>query len=247
MSNNQDPQLPNDDKKPKMSFKDALERLADQLNETPRRKSSLSFLMSWFFGNKDVLTGLGNAAMFGAPVFFFVLGKLLGYKPYEPSELWWIIIGLVFGVLGLAFFTPYWKAYFLFKNGYFTLGYFTERGFAYKDRAGNTHYWIPSRFYRIGQPFMDCIGYLHRPDEPYLVVIGKNPNNFLVMDAAPNPEVDDLAGFRIFMEFYAIFVTYNLQTKTFISEPIKLWRWIIPIGMALWSILWFFVVFFPAD
>ncbi len=244
MSENQDQDFSNDNQEPKMSFKDALQRLADQLNETPRRKSSISFLNSWFFGNKDVLTGLGNAALFGAPVFFFVLGKLLGYNPYEPSELWWIIICLFFGVLGLAFFTPYWKAYFLFKKGYFTLGYLTERGLVYKDRAGNQFCWIPTRFYGIGQPFMD---YIHRPDQPYLVVVGKNPNNFLVMDAIPLPERDNLVGFNIFMEFYALYVVYNFSSKTFIDESSRLWRWIIPVGILLWSILWFNIVFFPVD
>lgn len=244
MSENQEPQFSNDDQEPKMSFKDALQRLADQLNETPRRKSSMSFLNSWFFGNKDVSAALGNAAFFGVPVFFFALGKILGYRAYETSDLWWIIICLVFGVLGLALFTPYWKAYFLFKKGYFTLGYLTERGLVYKDSAGNAYYWIPSRFYTIGQPFMD---YIHRPDEPYLVVVGNNPNNFLVFDAVPNPEIGDLVGFRIFMAFYAIVVLYNLQTKTFISESAKWWRWIIPVIIVLWSLLWIVAVFLPLN
>ena len=241
--NNQEHQSSDDNQEPKTSFKDALQLLADQLNETPRRKSSFSFLMSWFFGYKDVLVAILNAAFFGIPVFFFALGKILGINPLEPTDLWWVIICLLFGVMGLALFTPYWKAYFLFKNGYFTLGYITDRGIAYKDSAGNTHYWIPSRFYRIGQPFME---YIHRSDEPYLVVIGKNPNNFLVMDSFPLPETKGFIGFNIFMGFYAIYVLYDLDTKTFYGEkPIKLWRWLIPIGIVLWTALWFGVVFFP--
>ena len=73
MNDNQDPQFSNNDQAPETSFKDAIQLLADQLNETPRRKSSISFLNSWFFGYKDVLVSLLNAAFFGVPVFFFVL------------------------------------------------------------------------------------------------------------------------------------------------------------------------------
>ena len=89
--------------------------------------------------------------------------------------------------------------------------------------------------------------YIHRPDEPYLVVVGKNPYNILILDAEPNPEKDDGVSFRIFMELYAIVVSYNLQTKTFFSEFARMWRWIIPVGIVLWSILWFNVVFFTAN
>lgn len=245
MNYNQATQFSDDNQEPRMSLNDALERLADQLNETPRRKVSLSFLNTWLFGSKDVLLALLNAAFFGIPVFFLLLGKiLLSNNPFEPTDLWWILICLLFGVFGLALFTPYWKAVFLFKNGYFTLGYLTDRGLVYKDNAGNKHYWIPSRFYGFSQPFMD---YIHRPDEPYLVVVGKNPNNFLVLDAVPLLEKDALCVFKIFMEFSAIFVLYNLQSKTFFSESARLWRWIIPAVIVLWSILWFCAVFFPAN
>ena len=244
MNDNQNPQFTDDAPEPEMSLKDALQRLADQLNETPRRKVSLSFLNSWFFGNRDVLGALLNLVFFGFPIFFMALGKILGYDPYEPSELWWIIICIVFGVLGLALFTPYWNAFFLFKSGYFTLGYLTDGELAYRDRSGNKRYWVPTRFYRIGQPFMD---YIHRPDEPYLVVIGKNPYNIIIFDAVPDPEKGDSISFRIFMGLYAIFVSYNLQTKTFFSESAGLWRWIIPVIILLWTILWFCVVFFPAN
>ena len=244
MSENQDPQFSNDAPEPDMSFKDALQLVADQLNEAPRRKLSLSFLNFWFLGHKDVLVALLNAAFFGIPVFFFALGKVLGYKPFEPTDLWWVLICLLFGVLGLAFFTPYWKAVFLFKNGYFTLGYVSERGIVYKDSAGNKHYWIPSQFYKIGQPFIDCI---HRPDEPYLVVVGKNPNNFLVMDSFPYLGKGDLAAFSIFMGFYTIYAIYDLNNKTFFGSSIRMWRWIIPVGIVLWSILWFGAVFFPVN
>lgn len=246
MNNNQDPQFSDDDQEPKTSFKDALQRLADLLNETPRRKSSFSFLMSWFFGNKDVLTGLLNFFLWGAPAFFVILGAYLGFNTItDPLDKWWVFGIAAFSGLGFVMFYPYWKAYSLFKNGYFTLGYLTERGFVYKDSAGNQHYWMPTRFYRFGQPFMDYIGYLHRPDEPYLVVVGKNPNKILILDAAPFSEKDDLVGFNILMGLYAIVVSYNLQSKTFVSESARLWRWIIPVGIILWSALWFGVVFFP--
>ena len=244
MNENQDPHFSNNVQEPEMSFNDALQQLADQLNETPRRKSSFSFLMSWFFGNKDVLTGLLNFILWGVPAFFIILGAYLGFETItDPLDKWWLFGIVLFSGLGFVLFYPFWKAYFLFKNGYFTLGYLTERGFVYKDSAGNNHYWIPTRFYRFSQPFMDYIGYLHRPDVPYLVVIGKNPNNFLILDAVPNPEKENSVGFRIFMEFYAIFVSYNLQSKTFVSEPLRLWRKIIPIGIALWTLLWFYAVF----
>lgn len=65
MSDYQDPQFSDDDLEPKESMDESLQLLADQLNETPRRKSSFSFLMSWFFGNKDVLTGLLNFLLWG--------------------------------------------------------------------------------------------------------------------------------------------------------------------------------------
>lgn len=247
MDNNQNLQQSNEDYQPEASLKDRLQILADQLNETPRRKMSLFFLGSWFLGYKDVLAALLNAVFFGIPVFFFAVGKVLGYKPFEPSDLWWIFICLFFGVFGLALLTPYYKAVSLFKKGYFTLGYLTELGIVYKDSSGKQHCWAPTRFYRIGQPFMDYMGYLHRQDEPYLIVIGKNPNNLLIMDAVPNSENDGLVGFNIFMGLYAIVVSYNLQTKTFVSEPPRLWRWLIPVGIVLWSLLWFAFVFFPAD
>lgn len=244
MSENQDQQFSNDGQEPQTSFKEGLQRLADQLNETPRRKSSFLFLMSWFFGNKDVLTGLLNFLLWGVPAFFVILGAYLGFNTItEPWDKWWVFGIAAFSGLGFVMFYPYWKAYFLFKKGYFTLGYLTERGLVYKDSAGNQRCWIPSRFYRFGQPFMDYIGYLHRPDEPYLVVVGKNPNNFLVMDAAPFSEKDDHVGFTILMGLYAIVVSYNLESKTFVSEPLGLWRRLIPIGIVLWTILWFYAVF----
>lgn len=244
MNDNQDPHFSNYYQPTELPLRESLQRLADQLNETPRRKVSLSFLNSWFFGNRDVLGALLNTVFFGFPVFFMALGKILGYDPYDPSELWWIILCLVFGVLGLALFTPYWKAFFLFKSGYFTLGYLTDGELVYKDREGNKRIWVPTRFYRIGQPFMD---YIHRPDEPYLVVVGKNPHNIIILDAVPDPEKGDSIGFNIMMGMYAILVSYNLQTKTFFSQSARLWRWIIPLIIILWSALWFVAVFFPAN
>ena len=85
--------------------------------------------------------------------------------------------------------------------------------------------------------------YIHRPDEPYLVVIGSNPKNLLILDAAPYSEDNDVVGFRIFMGLYALFVSYNLQTRTFVDKTLKAWRWIIPIGIVLWTLLWFYAVF----
>lgn len=245
--NNQNQQFSDDDQELNMTHKESLQFLADKLNAAPRRRTSLFFLGTWFLGYKDVLAALLNAVFFGVPVFFFALGKILGYKPFEPSDLWWVFICLFFGVFGLALLTPYCKAVYLFKKGYFTLGYLTELGLVYKDSSGKQHCWTPTRFYKIGQPFMDYMGYLHRQDEPYLVVVGKNPYNLLIMDAVSNSEKDGLVGFNIFMGLYAIVVSYNLQSKTFISNPPGLWRWFIPVGIILWTLLWFFFVFAPVD
>ena len=241
MNENQDQQFTDDDQQPELTMTESLQLLADLLNETPRRKTSLSFFISWFFGNRGVLTGLLNFVFWGVPALFIIPGAYLGFKSItDPSDKWWILGIVLASGLGFVLFRPYWKAYRLFKNGFFTLGYLTDRGLVYKDSSGNQHYWIPTRFYRFSQPYMDCI---HSPDEPYLVVIGSNPKNLLILDAAPYSEDNDVVGFRIFMGLYALFVSYNLQTRTFVDKTLKAWRWIIPIGIVLWTLLWFYAVF----
>ena len=242
--NNQTPQQSDDDQQPELSLTDRLQLLADLLNESPRRKTSWSFFISWFFGNRGVLTGLLNFFLWGIPALFIIPGAYLGFKTItDPSDKWWTLGIVLFSGLGFVLFHPYWKAYRLFKNGYFTLGYLTERGLVYKDSSGNQHYWIPTRFYKFAQPYMAYIDYFHSPDEPYLVVIGSNPNNLLILDAAPYSEDNNVVGFRIFMGLYALFVSYNLQTRTFVDKTVKAWRWIIPIGIVLWTLLWFYTVF----
>lgn len=241
MSDNQDPQFLDDDLEPIESMEECLQSLADQLNETPRRKSSLSFLTSWFFGNRDVLAVFLNVAFFGIPTLFIILGWLLGVEKYSSSDLGWVLGCFCWSLAALLMFYPYWKAYFLFKNGYFSIGVFTERGLAYQDSAGNQHYWIPTRFYKFSQPFMD---FLLNPVGTYLVVAGKNPKKILVLPACPFSLADGCIGFNVIMGFYAVNVTYNTQNKTFIDKTPNIWKWIIPAATILWTLLCGYTIFF---
>lgn len=241
MNNNQEQELSNKYMRQESPMKEVLVSLTDQLNETPRRKSSLSFLTSWFFGNRGVLVGLLNIVFFGVPSFFIILGWLLGFKEYSGSDLWWVLGCFCWSLLSYLLFYPYLKAYFLFKNGYFTSGEFTERGLVYKDSSGNQHCWIPTRFYRFSQPFMD---FSIRPEDPYLVVVGKNPKKILVLAAYPVLEKDGCVGFSVIMGLYAVVVTYNIQNKTFIDKSSNIWKWIIPLATIIWTILWAYAVFF---
>lgn len=241
MDSNQEQELSNEYMRQESPLKERLEQLADLLNETPRRKSSFSFLTSWFFGNRGVLCGLLNVLFFGVPSIFIILGCLLGLEESPLSEMWWVLICLLFGVLGLTLFIPYWKAYFLFKNGFFTIGEFTERGLVYKDSAGNQHSWIPTGFYNLSQPFME---FILRPEGPYLVVMGKNPQKIIILAASPYTEDDGCVGFNVLMGLYAVCVTYNVQNKTFIDKSSNIWKWIIPVAAILWILLCGYAAFF---
>lgn len=243
MDSNQEQELSNEYLSQESPLKERLQLLADMLNETPRRKSSLSFLTSWFFGNRGVLVGLLNIVFFCIPSFFILMGWLFGFKECSGSDFGWILGCFLFGVLGLTLFIPYWKAYFLFKNGYFTIGEFTERGLVYTDSAGNQHCWIPTRFYKFSQPFME---FIVRLDDPYLVVVGKNPKKILILPAYPFSEDDGCIGFSVIMGLYAVNVTYNTQNNTFIDKSSSIWKWIIPVAIIIWTLGCGYAVFFTA-
>ena len=241
MNNNQYPQ--SFDSQSNTSLEESLQRLANQLNETPRRKVSLAFLYSWFFGNKDVLIGLLCFVFFAIPAIFLLLAATMGVSSENTLDFIWIIGCLVFGILGLVLFYPFCKAVFYLKNGYFTLAYLTQQGLRYIDQNGTEHYWsIPKRHFH--QPLMT---FLHNPNEPYLIAVGSNPQKIMVFDAQSIPETNDYIGFSIYMEVFAIPVLYDKRTKTFFTVAPKMWRLIIPIGIILWTTLWFFVSFFPAE
>lgn len=239
MHHNQD--LSNDQRQSELSLKESLQQLADQLNETPHRKISLSFLYSWIFGTPDVIAGFFNFAFWGIPVFFITLGHVLGYNQIESQEIWGLLLFSVLCILGFGIFYHYCKAVYLFKNGYFTLGYFTENGLVYKDRSGNQHFWPLPRYYGFAQPFMDSV---HLPETPYLVVIGANPMNLMVLNASSFSENNDQIGFRILKDEDVIIVSYDLQKKSFIDNSPSMWRLIIPVGLILWTILSFVVAFY---
>ena len=222
--------------------KNNLQHIADVLNQTPKRKMSLVFLYSWFLGNKDVLIGMLNFVFFAIPAIFLLLGRMLGISSIELSEIWWVLLCLFMGVLGLVLFYPFCKAVCYLKSGYFTVAYLTQHGLKYKDRTGAEHFWtLPKRHFH--QPLMTC---LHNPDEPYLIAVGSNPKKIMVFDAQCLPETNDRIDFSIFMGGYSIIVSYDKRNKAFFTELPKMWRVIIPIGMILWTTLWFFVSFFPA-
>ena len=127
--------------------KNFLERLASQLNQSPKRKSTFGFTLAWLFGSKCL------GALFLAPLIVFSLLCFMSLEQSLPPgainfvfSMWVGFSSFICGLFACIHIYYRIRTLWMLKNGYFTLGLQIKSGvpIIYKDESGVTRLWDPS-------------------------------------------------------------------------------------------------------
>lgn len=190
-----------------------IERIADQLNQSPKRKSSLGFSVAWFLGIKGVF-GINAALFLALPIVILA----------EPSEegldpIGYLILLFLFalGLLGLYLVYISFRTLRMLKNGYYTLGLQIENGvFVYKDESGVTRQWTSKWHTRLlQQPCPD----FNNSTLNLIAVDRNNPDRILIVDfedyCESKPEAKLSFNIPAWFIFFPLPVKFDLSSRTF--------------------------------
>lgn len=191
--------------------KKLIEHIADILNQSSDRKSTLGFTIAWHLGIKG---------MFGAIAAFLTIIPFIVLTDPPESGIDAVICLILFflivlGILGFYLLYVSFKTLHLFKKGYYTLGLRIASGvFIYKDESGITHQWSSTWYTRLlQQPCPDCNRYLL-----YLLAVDRNnPEKILIIDVDNNPDASEDLSFLIpeWFVFLRLPVTFNSSRQLF--------------------------------
>lgn len=212
--------------------------IADMLNKTQSRKTSIGFVLAWLLGAKGIIAAIASLLT------ILSISTLIDPPEGGLDTMRYIVLLCLF-LLGLAgIYVAYlgFRMLRMLKYGYFTLGLRVKSGvFVYKDESGVARQWTSTWFTRLlQQQCPDCNSYILN----LIAVDRANPDRILIVDFSDFRETNSEMFFYI-PEWFTILwlpVTYDLSRQIFSTTYNYFWKWLAIIAgfMVFFSILDYF-------